>query len=343
MKLELGYLASQEQYSPSELLRFAQLAAKVGFQSIWTSDHFHPWIHTKSQSGFAWTWLGALGATTNAVKFGTGVTCPLFRYNPAIVAQAFATMDSMFPGRVFLGVGTGEALNEVPMGYTWPEMSERRERLIEAIKIIKLLWSGNRVNFDGEYYKMKKASLYTRPKSKIPLYVAASGPKMAEVAGIYSDGLLTLPFDDKYIKDQLLAPFDDGARKAGRDPSLLPRLAEVWISYHRDYDKALKSCRFWAATLLPFMFTAAIYDPKEIEQYSGYVSDEAIAKSWCIATSPEDQIRCAERFIRLGFSDLHFSSSSPNEEEFIRVCGTKVLPYLKNTYGEPKHKKGTHG
>lgn len=332
LELDLGYLASQEQYSPSELLKFAQLAEKAGFQSVWTSDHFHPWIHSNSQSGFAWTWLGAVGATTKGVRIGTGVTCPIFRYNPAIVAQAFATMDSMFPGRVFIGVGTGEALNEVPVGYPWPEMTERRERLIEAIRIIKLLWSNNRVNFSGKYYHLRKASLYTRPKSKISLYVAASGLKVAEIAGMYSDGLLTLPFEDDYIKGKLFPAFEKGARKVNRDPSLIPRLAELWLSYDEDYDAALRSCRFWAACLLPFLFTAAIYDPKEIEQYSNYVTDDMIAKSWCIATSPEEQIKLAERFIKLGFSNLHFCSSSPNEEEFIRVCGTNVLPYLKESY-----------
>jgi coenzyme F420-dependent glucose-6-phosphate dehydrogenase len=191
--LKIGYLAPMEQYQPLPMLQYTMAAEKAGFDSIWVSDHFHPWFHNNAAGGFAWVWMAAAAERTNSVEIGTAVTCPILRYNPAIVAQAFATLACMYPNRIFLGLGTGEAMNEVPVGCEWPKFAERVERLEESIRIMKLLWNENFVTFNGKYYKLRKANLYTKPKSPPPIFVASTGARVAEIAGRHADGLLTVP------------------------------------------------------------------------------------------------------------------------------------------------------
>jgi coenzyme F420-dependent glucose-6-phosphate dehydrogenase len=172
--LRLGYWAGMEQYDPVELLEHAIHAEAVGFDIIIASDHFHPWSDTGGQAGFPWIFLAAVAERTSKVEVGTAVTTPLFRYHPAIVAQAFATLDYLYPGRVSITVGTGHAMNETPLGFEWPGFKEKVGRLREAIEIIQLLWGGDFVTYEGTYYKIKTAKLYTKPKTKIPMYVATS-------------------------------------------------------------------------------------------------------------------------------------------------------------------------
>ena len=164
--VKIGYAAHLEQYTPRQLLEDAVRAEREGFDSIWAADHFHPWVHKNAQSGFAWVWLASAAERTRNVRLGTAVTCPILRYNPAIVAQAFATLGSMYPGRIALGLGTGEPLNEMPVGFEWPPFAERAERVEEAIKVINRLWTSERVTFNGKYYSLRKATLYTKPEKK---------------------------------------------------------------------------------------------------------------------------------------------------------------------------------
>src|SRR6185436_6114073 len=179
--LKLGYKASAEQFGPSELLKFSVIAEQVGFDSVFISDHFQPWKHTGGHAPFSFSWLGALGAKTSRIMMGTSVLTPTFRYHPSIVAQAFGTLGAMFPGRVILGVGSGESLNEVPAtGMYWPEMKERFARLRESVALIRKLWSEERVTFEGEFYKTAKATIYDRPEEMVPIYVAAAGPMVAK-------------------------------------------------------------------------------------------------------------------------------------------------------------------
>jgi coenzyme F420-dependent glucose-6-phosphate dehydrogenase len=189
--LKLGYKASAEQFGPTELLDFSRLAEEVGFDSVFVSDHFQPWKHNDGHAPNSLAWLGALGASTKRVVIGTSVATPTFRYHPSIVAQAFGTLGSMFPGRVVLGVGTGESLNEVPAtGMQWPGPKERRDRLREAVRLINKLWTEERVTFEGQFYKTDRATIYDKPKQKVPIWVAASGPLAAAMAGQIAEGFI---------------------------------------------------------------------------------------------------------------------------------------------------------
>jgi len=333
VNLTLGYYSDITQRTPSEGIDYAVLAEKEGFDSVWTGDHFHPWVHTDAKCGFAWVWLGALGQRTSRVMMGTGLTAPIIRYHPAIVAQAYATLGDMYPGRPFIAVGTGEAMNELPLGLKWPPFKERKERLEESVKIMRLLWTKEFVNFRGKYYRLHGANLYTKPKKPIPLYIAANGPTVAEMAGKYADGFLTLPFPDSQYKNVLFPALNKGAKAEGRDPDKIEKLMELQMSYDEDYDKAIQSARWWAPTVMPIFFKAPISDPREIEAHGKLVSDEGLLTGWFISSSLEDHVKNVERYIKLGFTNIHLQSSSPDESKFIRAFGKKVLPYLKETYG----------
>lgn len=278
--------------------------------------------------------MASAAERTKRVHIGSAVTCPLFRYNPALVAQAFASMSFVYPDRIFLGVGTGEAMNEIPIGFEWPNFKERVERLEEAIKIIKLLWSKDFVNFRGRYYRLRKANLYTKPQTPPPLYVAANGPTVAELAGEYADGFLTIPFPKSHYTNVLFPALERGARRAGRTSEGIDKAVEIYVSYDEDYNKALASIRCWAGTALPFVFSYPISDPRQIESYGRLVGNEQLAKSWCIGTSPEQHIKRIEDHIRSGFKNIHISSSSPDEFKTIQMYGKHVLPYLRSNYAD---------
>jgi coenzyme F420-dependent glucose-6-phosphate dehydrogenase len=334
LMLKLGYYSDITQRTPAQAIDYAALAEREGFDAIWTGDHFHPWVHTDAKCGFAWVWLGALGQRTNRVMMGTGITCPTIRYHPAIVAQAYATLGDMYPGRVFIAVGTGEAMNELPLGLKWPSFKERKERLEEAVKIMRMLWSKEFADFRGKYYRLRRANLYTKPKKPIPLYIAANGPTVAEMAGKYADGFLTLPFPEEHYTDVLFPALTKGARQAGRDPDKIEKLMELQMSYDEDYDKAVENTRWWAPTVMPIFFKAPIADPREIEAHGKLVSEEGLLTGWFISNSVEEHIKNIERYIKLGFTNIHLQSSSPDETKFIQTFGKKVLPYLRETYGK---------
>jgi coenzyme F420-dependent glucose-6-phosphate dehydrogenase len=297
------------------------------------SDHFHPWFHTQAASCFAWSWISAAAATIPDVKLGPLVSAAIGRYNPALIAQAFATMDEMYPGRFFIGLGTGEAMNEIPLGVPWPEFNERLQRLKETVEIVKALWSTEFVDYHGRYYSLKGANLYTKPRTKIPIYMAASGPKSAALVGSHADGYATV--------DHLLPKFkeiwyriESSARKAGRNPRVIRKNIELFVSYDKDYGKALSSARRWKPVLIPDILNQPIYDPRQLESRGSRIDDSEIQKTWLIATDPEQLTKKAESVISLGFDELQFHSSSPSEEEFMHVCGQEVLPYLKSIYAK---------
>ncbi|MDA4111882.1 MAG: TIGR03557 family F420-dependent LLM class oxidoreductase [Thaumarchaeota archaeon] len=328
--LEMGYQMSLEQFQPDVALNHAVLAEQYGFESIWASDHFMPWYHTNATSAFAWSWLGAAAQATKKIKFGTGLTAPILRYNPGLVAQAFATLDYMFPGRIFLSLGTGEALNEMPLGYDWPPHSERLRRLEEAILVIRKLWTGDLISFKGNYYKLRKAKLYTPPRTKIPIFVAASGPKAAELAGRVGDGLLTITNpDDGYFKDLIFPAVERGLKSSVRDKeSTFEKNVELQVSFDEDYKKAVQSVRPWAGNVMPIFFNLGVYDPRVVEEHGQFVGDENLAKIWVIATSSEPIIKSIERYAKLGFTGIHITSSSPSQEKFMQLYKKEILPAL---------------
>jgi coenzyme F420-dependent glucose-6-phosphate dehydrogenase len=331
---KFGYGIAVEQRSPTLCLQMASEAEKAGFDAVWFSDHFHPWFDTNASGGFAWVCIASAAERTKKVQFGTAITCPLFRYNPAIVAQAFATLGSMYPGRIFLTVGTGEAMNEVPVGYDWPTFPERIKRFEEAIRIIKLLWNQDWVTFKGQYYTLRKANLYTKPKQPIPLLVAGNGPKATELAGKYGDGFLTGLLPENYYENVLFPALKKGAQEAGRDYDSIEKAIELNVSYAEDYQKALDSIRCWAGTCFPAVFQYPISDPRIIESYANLVGDKQLAQAMIIGTTPEEHIKGIEKYIKLGFTNIHIASSSPDEAKTFTMYARKIIPYLKSAHAQ---------
>jgi coenzyme F420-dependent glucose-6-phosphate dehydrogenase len=336
--MKFGYGCEHEQYQPLTLLEHAVEAERAGFDTIWTSDHFHPWAHTNAAGGFSWVWMAAAAERTKRVEIGTGVMCPTIRYHPGVVAQAFATLRNMYPERIFVGLGSGEAINEVPLGFAWPSFKERAERLEESIKIMKLLWSGSFVSFKGKYYRLRKANLYTKPSSPPPIYVAAFGPTVAEIAGRHADGFVTgaAVIDQEHYREVLLPALERGAKSAGRDPNEIIRTIEIYIAYDEDYEKALRAARFWAGGLLPAISSQswAVTDPREVEKNGMLVADKHVAQAWSVGTKPEDYIKQLEKYVKMGFEHINVVSSSPDPIKTIRMYGKHVLPYIRSTYAK---------
>lgn len=332
--LVLGYKAATEQFGPSELLDLAIEAERWGFDSISASDHFHPWRDDDVQCSFVWSWLGAVGARTQRIHFGIGVTSPILRYNPAVLAQAAATLGAMFPGRFWLGLGTGEALNDAATTGCWPENPERRARLIEAIEIIRRLWAGEYLTYRGRYFQTRSAHIYLPPTQPIPLVVAAIGPINSRVAGRYADGWMATGGTgsiDPY--DKLLRAVDEGARAAQRDPSTLLRLMEMRVVYTSDRAQGLKDARLWASVYLRDRDKYGIYDPRDLQYESDFLPDEMIAKGWFMSDDPDQHVALAERYIQMGFNQLFFHTPGPNQRQFIEFYGQHVIPKLRQKYG----------
>jgi coenzyme F420-dependent glucose-6-phosphate dehydrogenase len=333
MGVSFGFKAAHEQFSPRQLLEHCVIADKEGFNSVWASDHFHPWFHSGAQSGFAWVWMAAVAERTTNLSLGTGVTAPILRYHPALVAQAFATLGHLYPDRIRLGLGSGEALNEMPLGYSWPSLKERMERLEEALEVIRKLWSGGFVVHKGKYYTLRNAKLYTRPEKPVPIYVAGFGPKMARLAGRYADGFysfLSQPLE--VYRDTVFPALKKGADEAGRVLSQIGSSIEMLFSLDEDLDKATESIRRWAGSLLPVFFKYGVWDPREIEEHAEKVGLEAIKKNWVITDNPDDIVRKAEQCYDAGFDEVVFMSSSPNQFKVIETLGRQVIPYLKEKY-----------
>lgn len=339
--LQLGWKAGPEQYPPSELLDYAIVAEQAGFDTIDSSDHFNPWSEA-GQASFVWTWFGAVAARTSKIHMGTGVTCPILRYNPAIIAQAAATVSSMAPDRFFLSVGTGEALNEYAATGMWPEYDERQDMLAEAIDLIRMLWSGEEVTYDGTYYETQKAKLFTPPASPIPLYVSSLVPDSADFAGEYGDGLMTVGGKEPEEYKQLLQKFDEAARNEGKDPSKMPKLIELNVAYTQDKDAAIEcQKKYWAGTFIPALFDQKIYTPQMSAQNGKSVGSDTIMKMCCISGNAEDHIKYAQQFIDLGFTTLFFHSAGPDQRAFLQNYGRDVLPQIRSKNGVQQSQQTT--
>ena len=249
--LRLGYKASAEQFGPGELLDFAVLAEEVGFDSVFVSDHLQPWLHDGGHAPASVPLLGALGARTSRVLIGTSVLTPTFRYNPTVIAQEFATLGALYPGRVILGVGTGEALNEANLGFAWPDPPERFQRLKEALGLIDRLWSEERVSFDGTFYTTRNVTIYDRPDERVPVYIGAAGPAATRLAGRIADGFITTSGKKPELyTDTLLPALDEGLRKEGRTRDDIDTLMEVKVSLADTLEEGREKTRFWAPLAL---------------------------------------------------------------------------------------------
>jgi coenzyme F420-dependent glucose-6-phosphate dehydrogenase len=333
--LRLGYKASAEQFGPNELLDFSVLAEAQGFDSVFISDHFQPWRHTGGHAPFSFAWMGALGARSSRIAIGTSVMTPTFRYHPSIVAQAFGTLGVMFPGRMILGIGTGESLNEVPAtGMTWPEQRERFQRLRESVKLIHQLWAEDRVSFEGEFYRTEKATIYDRPRERVPIYIAGAGPMISKYAGQVAEGFIcTSGKAPELYRDTLLPNLAAGLEAAGRPSDGIDRMIEMKVSFDLDAQRALEDTRYWAALSLSAEEKMSVEDPLEMERLADQLPAERAAKRWIVSSDPDEHVARIRTYIDLGFRHLVFHAPGPDQARFIRLYSQHVLPRLRAQFG----------
>ena len=332
--LKLGYKASAEQFGPRQLLDFTIEAEQLGFDSVWVSDHFQPWRHTNGHAPNALAWLGAAGERTERILLGTSVLTPTFRYQPAIVAQAFGTLGVLNPGRIILGVGAGESLNEVAVtAAEWPSPKERLARLREAVDLIRKLWSDELVTYDGQYYRTLDATIYDRPDQPIPIYISAGGPVAAKYAGRAGDGFIcTSGKGDELYRDKLLPALAEGAQAAGRDPATIERMIEIKVSFDTDRARAMQDTRIWAALALSAEDKAGIHDPREMERKAEAVADQA-HRRWLVSDDPDEQIEQIRPYIELGFNHLVFHAPGDDQSRFLQLYSREILPRIRQRWG----------
>ncbi|WP_174189318.1 glucose-6-phosphate dehydrogenase (coenzyme-F420) [Nocardia barduliensis] len=331
-ELKLGYKASAEQFGPRELVEIAVLAEEHGLDSATVSDHFQPWRHKGGHAPFSLAWLAAVGERTERIQLGTSVLTPTFRYNPAVIAQAFATMGCLYPDRVMLGVGTGEALNEIATGYTgeWPEFKERFARLREAVDLMRALWTGDRVDFDGQYYKTVGASIYDVPKGGIPVYVAAGGPLVARYAGRAGDGFICTSGKGMDLYTEKLMPaVAEGAAKAGRSVDDIDRMIEIKLSYDTDPELARENTRFWAPLSLTAEQKHSITDPIEMEAAADALPIEQIAKRWIVASDPDQAVEQIKPYLDAGLNHFVFHAPGHDQRRFLDLFQRDLAPRLR--------------
>lgn len=331
--LRFGYKASAEQFGPTELLDYGMLAEEMGFDSVFVSDHLQPWLHEGGHAPASVPWLGALGAKTSRVLIGTSVLTPTFRYNPTVVAQDFATLGVMYPRRVILGVGTGEALNEANLGIPWPEPPERFRRLKEAIGLIRRLWSEDRVNFEGEFYTTRNITIYDKMDDPVPIYIGAAGPAATRLAGRIADGFITTSGKKRELyTDTLLPALHEGLEKAGRPDDAIDTLMEIKVSYHPDRASALEKTRFWAPLALSPEEKMGIDDPLEMQRLGEQLPIERAASRFIVSDDPEEHIEKIAWYIRLGFRHLVFHDPGADQADFLRRYGEEILPRLRERF-----------
>ena len=315
---EIGYKLSSEEHEPHDLVRYAARAEAIGMRFALISDHFHPWIDRQGQSPFVWSILGAIAHSTTSIKVGTGVTCPTIRIHPAIVAQAAATVAVMMPDRFFLGVGTGENLNEHVLGDKWPAVNARLEMLEEAVELMRELWTGKQVSFKGTHYVTENAQLYTRPDKPIDVMVAASGKKSSALAGRIGDGLVGVAPDEETVKTF------DALGGSGK-----PRYAEVqvcWAPVEADARKV--AYEWWPNVGIKGQLSQELPLPAHFEQAAEMVAEEDIAKSVSCGPDPEVHVEGIKKFADAGFDHLAVHQIGPNQDGFFDFYEKEVLPRL---------------
>ncbi|AVM01848.1 glucose-6-phosphate dehydrogenase (coenzyme-F420) [Gordonia iterans] len=331
-ELKLGLKASAEQFAPRELVEVGVAAEEFGLDSVTVSDHFQPWRHNGGHAPFSLAWLTAVGERTERVQLGTSVLTPTFRYNPAVIAQAFATLGCLYPGRVMLGVGTGEALNEYATGFTgeWPEFKERFARLREAVALMRELWTGDEVSFDGEYYTTQGAYMYDVPADPIPVYVAAGGPVVARYAGRAGDGFIcTSGKGMELYTEKLIPAVREGAAKADRNFADIDRMIEIKISYDPDPEKALENTRFWAPLSLTPEQKHSVNSSVEMERLADELPIEQVAKRWIVASTPDEAIAQIKPYLDAGLNHLVFHNPGADQRRFLEAFTAEVVPGLR--------------
>ncbi|GAA3360140.1 glucose-6-phosphate dehydrogenase (coenzyme-F420) [Saccharopolyspora gregorii] len=335
MSIKIGYKASAEQFAPRDLVEFAVQAEENGLDSVMVSDHFQPWRHNQGHAPFALSWMSAVGERTSRVQLGTSVLTPTFRYEPAVVAQAFGTLGSLYPGRVMLGVGTGEALNETAVtAREWPEFKERFRRFREAIDLIRTLWREDRVSYEGEYYRTSNATIYDRPEGGVPIYVAAGGPMVAKYAGRVGDGFIcTSGKGMELYTDKLLPAVEAGAEAGGKNAADMEKMIEIKLSYDPDRERALQNTRFWAPLSLPAEVKHSLADPEEMEKAGEELPIEQVATRWIVASDPEEVLAEVKAYLDAGFDHLVFHAPGSDQTRFLESFGADVAPRIRELAG----------
>ena len=313
---QIGYAISSEEHLPNDIVRHAQLAEEAGFPYALISDHYHPWIDKQGHSPFVWSVIGGIAQATSTLRLGTGVTCPIVRIHPAIIAQAAATSAAMMPGRFFLGVGSGEALNEHILGDRWPETEVRLEMLEEAVEVIRLLWQGGVQSHHGKHYTVENARIYTLPEEPTEIMVAASGPNAGELAGRIGDGLISTSPDKKVVQTF------EGAGGAGK-----PRYAQATVCWAADEASARKTAlELWPNSAIPGELGQELPQPAHFEQAAKLVTEDKVAESVVCGPDPEKHAQNLQTFIDAGFDHVYVHQVGPDQEGFIRFYQREILP-----------------
>jgi coenzyme F420-dependent glucose-6-phosphate dehydrogenase len=332
--LKLGYKASAEQFGPRDLIEFGVAAEQSGFDSVFMSDHFQPWRHNGGHSPFALSCLSALGERTNRILIGTSVLTPTFRYPPAVVAQAFGTLGKLYPGRIALGIGTGESMNETPAtGLVWPEQRERTMRFREAIRLIGTLWSEDRVNFRGEFYTTENATIYDRPETPIPIYIAAAGPLMARLAGETAQGFICTSGKQRQLYTETLLPnLAAGLDRASRPQNDIDRMIEMKVSFDPDLGKARENTRYWGALALSAEEKMSVEDPIEMERLADALPVDRTASRWIVSSDPDEHVERIGEYVLMGFNHLVFHAPGHDQQEFISRYSREILPRIRRAF-----------
>ena len=325
---KIGYAAMLEQFQPMELLDLCVAAEAAGFSAgFMVSEHFHPWTPQQGASAFAWSFMGALGTRTS-LPFGTAVTCPGFRYHPAVIAHAAATLGAMFPGRFWLGLGAGEALNEHVVGGVWPEIGVRSAMMFEAIEVIAKLFSGDVVKHKGDHFTLESARLYTRPEEPVPIYVATAGPFNAKRTGRFAQGMITVGAADEKI-GMLWGKFEEGAREEGKDPTGMPKLLQIHVSWARTDGEAIDNAvREWPNGGMPFP-KQDVKNPEDFAAMAKLVKPSDFANRVLMTADLARHAAHIQHYIDMGFDEIHLHNVGRNQAEFIEVFGREVLPALR--------------
>jgi coenzyme F420-dependent glucose-6-phosphate dehydrogenase len=332
--IRFGYKASAEQFPPAELLGYGEQAERLGFDSVFVSDHLQPWRHDGGHAPAALPWLGALAARTERVLIGTSVLTPTFRYHPAVIAQAFATLGCLAPGRVVLGVGSGESLNEVPLGTPWPDGKERFARLKEAVALIRQLWTADRVTFEGTYYGTELATIYDKPEQPVPIYIGASGPAATRLAGRVADGFITTSGKGHDLYTGTLLPaVREGADKADRKLADIDLMIEVKVSFDPDLERARDDTRYWGALALSPEEKTGVEDPIEMQRRADALPVDRTVTRWICSADPAEHAAKVGEYLDMGFKHLVFHAPGPDQDRFLRLYADQVLPLLREHAG----------
>jgi coenzyme F420-dependent glucose-6-phosphate dehydrogenase len=322
--MQLGYALSSEEHRPADLVRFARRAEQAGFDFAMISDHYHPWTDRQGNSPFAWSVLGALAEATERMSFGTGVTCPTVRYHPALVAQMAATVGSLMPGRFWLGLGTGENLNEHVYGDGWPGADVRIAMLREAIEVIRDLWSGDQVDHDGEHYTVSRARIYTLPEQPVPIYLAGSGPKVLEAVADLADGYIgTAP------QEALFAQFD---RLAGPGK---PKVGQLTVCWARDEQAARRTVlEIWPNAGITGEASQELPVPAHFEQLAKMVTEDMVAKDVTCGPDPARHVAAIREYLDAGYDHVYVHQVGPDQDAMIEFYASEVLPRLREPAGK---------